>query len=178
MKVVQTPVMGAYLIELNPFCDDRGVFAEGFVQDKLIEQGIHFDVKRVNLVRNEKAGTVRGMHYQADPWAQGKIVMAVHGKIFDAVVDPRQTSATFGKTYSVVLHPQVNALYIARGLAHGCQAMEDGASLLYLVDNDYNPYYERGITPVGAVDWPLPLVNVAPRDLSWPTLKEIDRGQA
>lgn len=178
MKVTKTPVMGAYLIELSPFCDNRGIFAEGFVRDKLLAQGIDFEVKRVNLVRNEKAGTVRGMHYQADPWAQGKIVMAASGSIFDAIVDTRPKSHTFGESYSVTLFPQSNALFIPRGVAHGCQAMDDGASLIYLVDNDYMPAFERGITPVGAVDWPLPLVSVAPRDLSWPTLKEIERGRA
>lgn len=178
MKVIQTPVLGACLIELNPFCDNRGVFAEGFVREKLLSQGIDFEVKRVNLVRNEHAGTVRGMHYQADPYAQGKIVMAAAGRIFDAIVDVRPKSPTFGKSYCVPLFPQSNALFIPRGVAHGCQALDDGASLIYLVDNDYMPAFERGITPAGAVDWPLPLVNVAPRDLSWPTLKEIERGQA
>lgn len=178
MKATKTPVLGAFLIELAPFCDDRGIFVESYVRQKLSEQGIDFDVKRVNLVRNEKAGTVRGMHWQEDPWAQGKIVMAAHGKIFDAIVDVRPTSYSFGKSYTVTLYPQVNALMIPKGVAHGCQALEDGASLIYLVDNDYMPSHERGMSPEGAVDWPLPLVNVAPRDLSWPTLKEFERGQA
>jgi dTDP-4-dehydrorhamnose 3,5-epimerase len=178
MKVVKTPVLGAFLIEFDPFCDDRGIFAEGFVRKKLADQGIDFDVKRVNLVTNEKAGTVRGMHFQANPWAQGKIVMAAAGKIFDAIVDVRPLSTTFGKSYTVTLYPQANALFIPRGVAHGCQALEDGASLIYLVDNDYMPSYERGISPEGAVVWPLPLVNVAPRDLSWPKLKELEHGRA
>lgn len=173
MKVAKTPIVGAFLIELDPFCDGRGIFAEGFVRSKLAAQGVDFDIQRVNLVRNEKAGTVRGMHWQADPWAQGKIVMAGSGKLFDAIVDVRPASYTYGKAYTVTLYPQVNALFIPRGVAHGCQALEDGASLIYLVDNDYMPSCERGITPEGAVDWPLPLVNVAPRDLKWPMLKEL-----
>lgn len=177
MRVHKTPVLGAFLIELEPFLDNRGAFVEGFVQKKLEAQGLTFDVKRVNIAKNEKAGTVRGMHFQSDPWGQAKIVMAVQGKIFDAVVDPRPTSYTFGHTFAVTLFPQVNALYIARGLAHGCQALEDGASLMYLVDNDYMPAHERGVHP-SVVEWPLPMVNVAPRDLSWPTLKELDLGHA
>lgn len=172
MRVHRTPISGVSLIELDPFCDDRGVFAEQFVRKKLADQGIDFDVKRINLAKNEKAGTVRGMHFQTDPWAQAKIVMAAQGRIFDAVLDVRPTSYTFGKAYTLTLFPQVNALFIARGLAHGCQALEDGASLLYLVDNDYMPSHERGIRPQGVVEWPLPLVDVAPRDLAWPTLKE------
>jgi len=173
VKTTKIAVAGARLIDLEPFADDRGIFVEAFVQSKLGAQGVDFDVRRVNLVRNEKAGTVRGMHWQMGPWSQGKIVMAVQGKIFDAIVDVRPDSPTYGEHYGVMLAPQVNALFIPRGVAHGCQAMEDGASLLYLVDNDYKPVAERGITPVGAVEWPLPLVNVAPRDLSWPTLKEL-----
>lgn len=175
MRVHKTPVMGAFLIELEPFLDDRGGFVEGFVRKKLADQGIDFEVKRVNIARNEKAGTVRGMHFQAEPWAQGKIVMAVQGRIFDAVVDVRPTSYTFGKTYSVTLFPQVNALFIGRGLAHGCQALEDGASLMYLVDNDYMPSHERGIRPQNVVEWPLPMVNVAARDLGWPSLEEWEK---
>lgn len=177
MKVCKTPIDGAALIELEPFCDDRGVFAEGFVQKKLADLGILFQVQRVNLVRNEKAGTVRGMHWQVDPWAQGKIVMAAVGGIFDAIVDVRPGSPSYGKSYSITLYPQTNALFIPRGVAHGCQALEDGASLIYLVDNDYNPKAERGITPATAVKWPLAMVNVAPRDLSWPSLGELN-GQA
>jgi len=173
VKTSKTSVAGALLIEMEPFADDRGVFAEAFVWTKLSAQGLEFEVRRVNLVKNEKAGTVRGMHWQTEPWAQGKIVMAVHGKIFDGIVDVRPDSPTFGEHYGVMLAPQVNALFIPRGVAHGCQAMEDGASLLYLVDNEYKPAAERGITPIGALDWPLPPVNVAKRDLSWPTLKEL-----
>jgi dTDP-4-dehydrorhamnose 3,5-epimerase len=175
MKVAKTAIAGALLIELAPFCDDRGIFAEGYVRKKLADQGLDFDVQRVNLVKNERAGTVRGMHFQRDPWAQGKIVMAVHGRIFDAILDVRPDSPTYGKSYAVELVPQANALFMPRGIAHGCQALSDGASLLYLVDNDYMPSHERGIAPAGVVDWPLPLVNVAKRDLSWPTLKEWER---
>lgn len=175
MRARSVSVAGAFLIELDPFCDDRGIFAEGYVRKKLADQGLDFDVKRVNLVKNELAGTVRGMHFQLDPWAQGKIVMAVHGQIFDAILDIRPKSPTYGNAYSVELFPQANALFMPRGIAHGCQALSDGASLLYLVDNDYMPSHERGITPEGTVDWPLPLVNVAARDLSWPTLKEWER---
>src|SRR4029079_622662 len=175
MNVEKTPVAGAFLIHLDLFRDNRGAFAEAFVREKLAAQGIEFDIRRVNMVRNEKSGTVRGMHWQADPWAQGKIVMAVAWRIYDAIVDVRPDSPTYGESYGVILYPQANALFIPRGVAHGCQALDDGASLLYLVDNDYKPPQERGISPVGAIDWPLPLVNVAPRDLSWPTLKELGR---
>jgi dTDP-4-dehydrorhamnose 3,5-epimerase len=175
MKASDVPIAGASLIELTCFRDNRGAFAEGFVQEKLAAQGIQFNVRRVNLVRNDKAGTVRGMHWQADPWAQGKIVMAVAWRIFDVIVDVRPESPTYGKSYGIMLYPQANALFIPKGVAHGCQAIDDGASLLYLVDNDYMPSAERGITPEGVIKWPLPLVNVAPRDLSWPTLKELGR---
>lgn len=175
MKASRIPVAGAALIDLTPFHDERGTFVEGFVQSKLAAQYVDFDVRRVNIVRNEKAGTVRGMHWQIDPWAQGKIVMAVHGRIYDAIVDVRPESPTYGERYGVMLSPQTNALFIPRGCAHGCQAMEDGSMLLYLVDNEYKPVAERGISPVGAAEWPLPLVNVALRDLSWPPLKELVR---
>lgn len=174
MLRINTTIHGAFLIELQPFCDDRGVFVEAFSSKKLAGLGCNFEVKQVNIAKSEKAGTVRGMHWQAEPYSQGKIVMSAKGKIFDAIVDVRPASSTYGKTFSVILYPQVNALFIPRGVAHGCQAMEDEASLIYLVDNDYMPSHERGISPVGAVEWILPMVNVAPRDLQWPTMKELE----
>lgn len=178
MKVYATPLEGALRIELEPFCDDRGLFAEGYVLKKLAAQGLEFDVKRVHLVRNEHAGTVRGMHWQAEPWTQGKIVMAASGSIFDAIVDVRPKSPTYSQSYSLKLFPLANALFIPRGFAHGCQALEDDSTLIYLVDNDYMPSHERGIPPAdptAAIQWPLAPMYIANRDKAWPTLDELSR---
>lgn len=176
MKLLKTPIEGMLEIDFDPWSDERGVFVEAFVRDKLEALGLSFDVRRIHISRSKAAGTVRGLHWQAAPWEQGKIVLSAAGRIFDAAVDVRKKSKTFGTSYTLVLSPQANALFIPRGVAHGCQALEDDATLLYLVDNDYKPSHERGIRPDDPaikIHWPLPPVHVAKRDASWPTLSEI-----
>lgn len=179
MKKQETPIWGVYEIRLEPWVDDRGIFVEAFDQKKLSGQGIGFNIVMMNLSKTDKAGTVRGMHWQADPFAQGKIVFSASKRIFDAVVDVRPESPTFGKSYSLELYPQTNALFIPRGIAHGCQALEDGAMLTYLLDNFYSPPHERGLRyddPEAKIPWPLPARDVAPKDLRWPTLRELSGG--
>lgn len=178
MVVKDTAIVGVKYIELTPFTDPRGVFVEGFVREKMKGAGIDFDVVQMNLSRSAAAGTVRGMHWQETPFGQGKIVYCVSGRVFDAVVDVRRTSYTFGRTVGYELSPQSNALFVPKGLAHGFQALTDDAMLLYLVDAPYSPPHERGLRyddPDAKISWPLPAKNVAPKDERWPTLKEIDR---
>jgi dTDP-4-dehydrorhamnose 3,5-epimerase len=173
VKIHKTPIRDAWFIELEPFLDDRGAFTEVFVQRKLEAQGIQFDVRMANLAGSDRAGTLRGMHWQAEPFPQAKVVYAASGKFFDAIVDIRETSATFGRTFWAELVPQVNALYIPRGVAHGCQALEDASRLLYFIDGIYKPSHELGIRyddPDAGIPWPLPATMVAEKDLRWPSL--------
>jgi dTDP-4-dehydrorhamnose 3,5-epimerase len=165
-------------IELDAWCDDRGVFSEAFVKEKWRSMGIDFDLIQVNLSKSDRVGTVRGMHWQDHPMSQGKIVYAVEGRVYDAVTDVRKGSSTFGKSLGYELFPQANALFIPKGLAHGYQALTPGASLMYLVDAPYSKPAERGIRyddPDAGILWPIPVVNVAKKDLEWPALKEMDR---
>lgn len=176
MKLHKTSIAGALVIELEPLSDARGVFAEAFVSKKLSALGLEFDPQRVHLVKSDFAGTVRGMHFQKAPWAQGKIVMAASGRIFDAIVDVRPDSETRGISFSLELKPLWNALFIPRGVAHGCQALMDGSTLIYLVDNEYMPSHEDGVRPDDPainIKWPLPMVNVSKRDLSWPAFHKM-----
>lgn len=178
MIVRDTAIVGLKYIELVPFLDDRGSFAEGFSRADWKKAGIDFDMVQMNLSKSDKIGTIRGMHWQDEPFGQGKIVYAISGRVYDAVVDVRRTSYSFGKSVGYELYPQVNALFIPKGLAHGYQALTEGASLLYLVDKPYSPPHERGLRyddPDAGIRWPVPADNVAPKDLKWPTLKELDR---
>lgn len=179
MKCDKTPIDGAYLIRLEPWVDDRGIFVEAFHKSKLEDSGIRFDIVMMNLSKSDKAGTIRGMHWQAPPFEQAKIVFSASQRFFDAIVDVRPDSKTYGKIYHVELYPQTNALYIPRGVAHGCQSLDDGAMLTYLLDGFYSPPHERGLRyddPEAKIPWPLPPVNVADKDLRWPTLKELREG--
>ena len=176
MKTRKTPVSGVYEILLEPWVDDRGVFVEAFDQKKLRSQDIDFNIVMMNLSKTDQAGTIRGMHWQADPCSQAKIVFSAAKRIFDAVVDVRPGSETYGKIHFLELYPQTNALYIPKGIAHGCQAIDDGAMLTYLLDDFYSPPHERGLRyddPDAKIPWPLPPVNIAGKDQKWPTLREL-----
>lgn len=170
MKYHDTNIRGASRIEMYPWLDDRGAFVEAMSAND------SFPVRQINLVKNERAGTVRGMHWQAAPAAQAKIVYAVSGRFMDVAVDVRRGSPTYGQIVTLELFPLINALYIPAGVAHGCQALEDGATLMYLLDAAYSPKHERGFRiddPVLAGVWPLHPVNVAPRDLGWPLMADV-----
>lgn len=176
MKIEKTPIEGAFHIKLEPWADDRGIFVEAFDRAKLWPT-IKFDLAMMNLSKSDKAGTIRGMHWQDPPFEQAKIVFSASKRIFDAIVDVRPASKTYGKTYHVELYPQTNALFIPRGVAHGCQALEDETMLAYLLDNFYSPPSEKGLRfddPDAKIPWPLPPVNVAGKDLKWPTLHELE----
>ena len=179
MKVHKTPVHGVKLIDLEPHMDGRGIFAEAFVANAWAREGLDFYVFQVNLSKSDKIGTIRGMHWQAPPAAQAKVVYAVSGYVYDAVVDVREDSGTYGMSFGVELGPQSNALFVPKGVAHGYQALSEGATLMYLVDAPYSPAHERGLRyddGEAGIQWPKPAVNVAPKDLRWPTFRELDRG--
>ena len=175
MKLHKTSVQDAFLIVLEPHLDDRGLFTEGFVKDRLGKAGLKFDVLRMNFAMSDRAGTVRGLHWQADPWSQGKIVYSVSGNIFDVIVDVRPGSGTYGMSFTTTLTPLANAVFVPRGVAHGWQALDDKAKIMYLVDNEYMPSHERGLRYTDpAVIWPLPPVMVSERDLGWPMFRELE----
>lgn len=169
MKSYDTEIDGVKRFELIPWLDNRGAFVEA------LSFAAGYVVRQVNLSKNEKAGTVRGMHWQAAPAAQIKIVYTVFGRFMDVAVDVRRDSPTYGQVVTVELFPMANALYIPAGVAHGCQALDDGATLMYLLDASYSLEHERGFRVDDLIVrgvWPLPLVNVAPRDLNWPLMKD------
>lgn len=170
MKSYGTKILGVERIELGPWMDARGAFVEA------LSASFEFHVCQVNLAKNTKAGTVRGMHWQGAPAAQTKLVYAASGIFMDVAVDVRRDSPTYGEVVSLKLFPLENALYIPPGVAHGCQALEDGATLMYLLDAKYSPTHERGFRvddPVLERVWPLLPSNVAARDLSWPLMKDV-----
>lgn len=170
MNYHDTAIEGVKRLELMPKLDNRGAFVEA------LPFSARHPVRQINLARNEKAGTVRGMHWQTSPASQVKIVYSVSGRFLDVAVDIRRESPTYGQVVTIELQPFVNALYIPAGVAHGCQALDDGATLMYLLDIGYVPECERGFRvddPLILNVWAMPLVNVAPRDMKWPWMKDL-----
>jgi len=158
-------------------CDDRGQFAEVFNKDRFSEQtGFDGDFVQDNQSRS-KRGVLRGLHYQIEPRAQGKLVRTVAGVVFDVVLDIRRSSSTFGDWFGVELSAdEGNQLWIPPGFAHGVLALTDGAELVYKVTDFHSPKHERTIRwddPAIGIEWPTePIGNVilSEKDASAPLL--------
>ena len=167
MKVTELKLSGLKLVELAVHGDKRGFFMERYNEARFREHGLPTHFVQDNHSRSAP-GVLRGLHYQTEP-AQGKLVGAVYGKIWDVVVDIRPTSSTFGQHVGVELSDENGRLlWIPPGFAHGfCVLGEGPADLLYKVDGLYNPKTEGGIlwndTELG-IDWPVPHPTVSARD--------------
>ena len=168
-----TPLEDIYLVSDTVHYDKRGSFQEAYNVLSFAGRDFHFHVSQVNLAKSTEKGTVRGMHWQ-DPHPQTKLVYCIRGSIYDVVVDLRAGSPGPESVYGVVLSaPNSMGILIPPGFAHGWQALKENSEILYIVENLWNPKHERGIRPDDPalkIPWPLPLVNVSQRDLSWPLL--------
>jgi dTDP-4-dehydrorhamnose 3,5-epimerase len=167
-----TPLAGVFVIDVIPHVDARGSFARIYCADEFSSRGLETDVAQCNLSTNHRRGTVRGLHYQAEPGAEVKLVRCVRGAITDVAVDLRQGSATYLRHVSVELSADNRrALYIPEGCAHGYQSLEDDTEVLYQVSRPYRPELERGLRyddPALAITWPLPVTAVSEKDRGWP----------
>lgn len=165
------------LIEAKSFSDDRGFFLESFKESIFIENGINTRFVQDNYSRSIK-GVLRGLHYQKDPKAQAKLVIAIRGKIFDVVVDIRKDSPTYGKWVSEILSEQnYKLLYIPEGFAHGFCVLSDEADVLYKVNQEYSPEHDRGILwndPEVDIKWPVDKPLLQEKDSQLPHLKNAD----
>ena len=146
MKIIETKLGGVYIVELKPFADERGFYKRLWGKDELTTLGLDAELNNVGLSSNKRRGTVRGMHYQAEPFAETKIVQCVRGKIYDVILDIRRGSETFGKWISVKLSAEENrAVYIPKGLAHGFQTLADDTEVLYFISEKYDKDSGRGV---------------------------------
>jgi dTDP-4-dehydrorhamnose 3,5-epimerase len=166
---------GAFVIEPEPRADERGFFARTYGETEFRELGLEPCGRQWSVSYNIRRGTLRGLHYQADPHAETKLVRCVAGAVWDVIVDLRRSSATFGRWAAVELTAANRcAFYIPRGFAHGFQTLSDDAELLYAISPDYVVEAARGIRwndPTIAITWPLPPVSLSPRDADLPLLE-------
>ncbi len=149
------------VVEIKPhrFEDERGFFSETFNAGELRRNGIEIEWLQDNHTLSTEAGVVRGLHYQLNPFAQGKLVRVARGSVFDVAVDLRSCSPSFGQWVGVELSATVwNQLYIPAGFAHGYMALEAQTEVIYKVSSPYAPEYERSIRyddPTIGIRWPL-----------------------
>jgi dTDP-4-dehydrorhamnose 3,5-epimerase len=174
MRFVPTELPGAFVIELEPHGDERGHFARTFCAREFAEQGLATCFVQCSTSYNHRAGTIRGMHWQAEPHAEAKLVRCTAGAIFDVILDLRPGSATRGCWLGVQLSAgSRRMLYVPEGFAHGFQTLRDGTEVAYQMSAWHEPAAARGFRfddPRIRIPWPLPPAAVAKRDRELPLL--------
>ena len=175
MKFTPAGLEGAYVIELDRLEDERGYFARTFCRDEFSAHGLRSVFPQCNTSFNARKGTLRGMHYQAQPHEEAKIVRCTRGAIHDVIVDIRRDSATYRKWISVELTADnARMLYIPEGCAHGFQTLADGSEVFYQMSATFHPESARGLRwndPGLAIRWPLASPIVSERDAGYPDLE-------
>ena len=174
MRFTPTGLAGAYLIHLEPRVDERGLFARAFCAQEFAAQGLETSYVQANISTNARAGTVRGLHFQRAPHAEVKLVRCVKGAIYDVIVDMREGSQTYLRSFGAELSDENGLMmYVPKGFAHGYQALTDGASVFYMVSAFYTPQSEGGLRfddPKLAIKWPRAVTDVSDKDAKWPLL--------
>jgi len=176
MKFVPTELPGVVRLVPEPIADARGFFARLFCPEEFADAGHPFAPVQTSLSRNRVAHTLRGLHFQAPPYAEAKIVRAVRGSVYDVVVDLRPESPAYRRWTAATLSAENGeALLIPEGCAHGFLTLEDATDVLYQIDRPYTPGHARGVRwddPALQVRWPASPDVIAPADLAWPPLED------
>lgn len=174
MNIRETGIAGVLVGSFDPVYDERGAFERLWDGTALAEHGVDPVLAQCSLARNQRAGTLRGMHWQAEPDGETKIVRCVRGAIYDVAADVRRGSATFGRWFGLRLHADGNEmLIIPPGCAHGYVTLEDQSDVAYWISTPYRASSARGIRyddPRLAIDWPVPPRVVSSRDRDLPGL--------
>jgi dTDP-4-dehydrorhamnose 3,5-epimerase len=177
MVIEPTDLLGVFVVEPELVIDERGSFGRTYCRLEFATRGIEFTPGQSSISHNTRKGTLRGLHYQASPHSESKLVRCTVGAAFDVAADVRPDSPTFGQSVAVELTAENRrALYIPPGVAHGFQTLIDNTELLYLISGSYEPTAERGVRwndPALAIDWPSdqPTV-VSDRDRKLPHLRQ------
>jgi dTDP-4-dehydrorhamnose 3,5-epimerase len=174
MRFLPTPLVGAFTVEMEKRGDERGFFARFFCEAEFAQAGLETRFVQMNNSLSAKKGTLRGMHYQLPPAAEVKLVRCVRGSLFDAIVDLRPGSSTFGMSYGTELSSENRKMmYVPRGFAHGFLTLSDDTEALYMVSSFYSPENERGLRwndPSIHIDWPIKPSGLSEKDRNWPDL--------
>jgi dTDP-4-dehydrorhamnose 3,5-epimerase len=175
MDYHETKLPGVLEIRIEPKHDERGFFARTWCQKEFEERGLNSRLVQCSLSLNTRKGTLRGMHYQAAPHAETKLVRCTRGSIYDVVVDLRAQSPTFKNWIAVVLTAEKrNMLYIPEGCAHGFLTLEDDSEVFYQMSDFYDVESARGVRwddPAFHVAWPQKVAVISERDRTYPAFE-------
>ena len=177
MKFSKTSLAGLWLIELELREDERGFLARTFCEKEFFAHGLNTHWPQCNLTLTKKRGAIRGMHFQAEPKPEIKLIRCAAGKIFDVLVDVRRDSPTFGRWEGFELSAENRRqLYVPDGFAHGFQSLADNCEVFYHMSEFYFAELARGLRwndPAVGIKWPLADATLNERDRQLPLLAEL-----
>jgi dTDP-4-dehydrorhamnose 3,5-epimerase len=175
MNFHETKIGGVFEIHLEPRSDERGFFARAWCKKEFEDHGLDPTVAQCNLSRNKRRGTLRGMHFQASPFPEAKVVRCTRGSVYDVILDLRPDSPTFKQWVAVVLNADSgDMVYIPEGCAHGFLTLEDDTDVFYQMSEFYHPELSRGARwddPAFGIKWPEKVEVISERDRTYPNFE-------
>lgn len=172
MKFIETKIKDSFIVELEPIEDSRGFFARSFCRREFEAHGLDPCVNQCGVSVNPKKGTLRGMHYQDDPYAESKLIRCIRGAVYDVALDLRADSATFKEWVAVELSADNRrSVYIPAGCAHGFLTLEDDTEVAYQMSQFHMPDYARGVRwndPAFGIVWPDKVRIISDKDREYP----------
>ena len=175
MEIIKTPLEGLLIIKPDVFEDERGYFFESYNRERLLQHGLDLTFVQDNESKS-KRGVLRGLHFQAPPFDQGKLVRVMRGSVLDVAVDIRKKSPTYGKWESIVLSGQNKWMYwIPPGFAHGFVTLEDDTIFFYKCTHEYNKQSEGSILwsdPDLGIDWGIKKPVISDKDKVSPKFRD------
>lgn len=176
MQFERTPLHDAWLISLQRMNDDRGSFARAFCEDEFAAHGLPTHFPQCNISTNTRRGTMRGMHFNAPPFAESKYLRCVRGAVHDVIVDLRRESKSFGRSFGLELSAENGlALFVPGGFAHGFLTLCDDTEVHYYMGAKYQPDAGRGFRwndPAFAIEWPREPAVISSRDAIYPNFDD------
>ncbi|HEY3291856.1 MAG TPA: dTDP-4-dehydrorhamnose 3,5-epimerase [Anaerolineae bacterium] len=175
MKFTELPLAGAYLIEPEQVVDERGFFARAWSHEEFEQRGLVTKLVQCNISYNKHTGTLRGMHYQAPPYAEVKVLRCTMGAVYDVIIDLRPASPTYRQWHGVTMDSTNRLIvYIPEGFAHGFVTLTDNAEVFYQMSESYHPEQARGVRWNDAafgIRWPMEPRVISERDRLYPDFK-------
>ena len=169
---------GVYIIEIEKHQDSRGFFARSWDKNEFKLKNLNSNLTQCNISFNHKKGTLRGMHYQTQPYQEAKLIRCTRGSLFDVIIDLRNNSKSFKKWLSFELNEKNhNMLYIPEGFAHGFQTLEDHTEVFYQMTQNYIPNSANGVRwndPVFNIDWPIKKPILSEKDQKFSDFNQKD----
>lgn len=180
MKFIESKLQNVYIVEPEPFIDNRGMFARVFGKNEFKEIGHSKEIVNINYSKTKKKGSIRGMHFQYPPKAEIKIIKCIKGTINDVAIDIRKGSPTFLQYHSETLSANnMKMIYIPEGFAHGFQALDDNIEMIYYTTEVYCAEKEGGIRyndPMIGIEWPLEVTDISKKDKELKLLENVFEG--